>query len=262
MEAFYFGESKSLFGVYHAPYAARDRRSGVVICNPLGQEYIRSHRSLRQLAVKLADFGFHVLRFDFFGTGDSAGELEAGNVQHWVQDIAAAVEELKDYSDIQQISMIGLRLGAALSVLCNDAANTIERAVLWDPVVDGEMYLQEVTTFHQQWLKDLLPKPPEEIAYSEQLEILGFPFSKSMYNSIKNIDLLNVEAKPANRILLIESDAVEANNRLKMRFESQGASCTLQHVPNSKVWRKGEELNSVLMPNETLNAIINWIGSS
>ena len=50
MDCFYFGDrATQLFGAYHAPPAAADRRQAVLICPPIGQAYLRAHRSLRRL---------------------------------------------------------------------------------------------------------------------------------------------------------------------------------------------------------------------
>ena len=48
------------------------RQSAIVLCQPLGHGYLRAHRAFRNLAVSLASQGFHVLRFDYYGCGDSA----------------------------------------------------------------------------------------------------------------------------------------------------------------------------------------------
>ena len=44
-----------LYGVYHSPPPAKQlARRAVVICSPLGQEYIRSHWACKLLAKQLA----------------------------------------------------------------------------------------------------------------------------------------------------------------------------------------------------------------
>ena len=68
---FFGAASRSLFGWYHAPAEPR-RATGVVICNPIGDDDVRAHRPLRHLAERLARAGLAVLRFDFDGTGDSS----------------------------------------------------------------------------------------------------------------------------------------------------------------------------------------------
>ena len=75
IEPFYFGtSSKPLFGCYHVPQSALRRDCGVLFCAPMGSEYVRFHRAYRQLADRLAKAGFPVLRFDFYGCGDSSGD--------------------------------------------------------------------------------------------------------------------------------------------------------------------------------------------
>src|SRR5687768_16729988 len=115
MNPFYFGSSqRPLYGVYHPSKGRTARPVGVVLCYPLGQEYMRAHRAFRQLATLLTKNGFPVLRFDYAGTGDSAGDGSAGSVATWVEDIGAAIDELKDTAGVSRVSLVGLRAGGAL----------------------------------------------------------------------------------------------------------------------------------------------------
>src|SRR5918992_3821916 len=114
MNPFFFGSSQQpLYGVYHPPKARVPRRIGVVLCYPLWQEYMRAHRAFRQLAILLAKAGFPVLRFDYFGTGDSGGDSESGDVAQWTADVCTAIDELKDTAGVRSVSLVGLRVGAA-----------------------------------------------------------------------------------------------------------------------------------------------------
>ena len=51
---------------------------------------------MRRLANMLAAVGCHVLRFDYFGTGDSMGTAHEVTRRGWEQDIETAIEELQD----------------------------------------------------------------------------------------------------------------------------------------------------------------------
>ena len=51
---------------------------GVVLCQPFGREAMWVHKGWRVFAEALADSGAPTLRFDYAGTGDSAGESEDG----------------------------------------------------------------------------------------------------------------------------------------------------------------------------------------
>ena len=73
---------------------------------------MRTHWAFRKLAGFLAREGFHVLRFDYYGTGDSAGDYHESNIGQWLADIHEAADELKDRADVRDISVVGLQCGA------------------------------------------------------------------------------------------------------------------------------------------------------
>src|SRR5438093_192655 len=110
IEPFYFGKSpKSLFGCYHTPQASCYRECGVVLCSPMGEEYIRFHRAFRHLAGRLVAVGFPVLRFDFYGCGDSAGACTQGTLGQWCTDITTAMHEMRRRGGVQKVCLVGLR---------------------------------------------------------------------------------------------------------------------------------------------------------
>jgi pimeloyl-ACP methyl ester carboxylesterase len=110
-----------------------------VLCQPWGDEYIYAHRSMRQLASRLSDCGFDTLRFDYFGTGDSAGEEWDADVAGMQADVVTAIETVTDLAATQKVTLIGLRVGA--NVAAGTAAGcpqAIEALVLWDPILPGD----------------------------------------------------------------------------------------------------------------------------
>jgi predicted alpha/beta hydrolase len=107
--------SRQLFGLFHAP--ERDSQMAVLVCAPFGQEAIRSHRLFRVLSDRLARTGVAVLRFDYFGSGDSPGDDEDGELEGWRRDIGTAHEELRRRVGSRRIVWLGARLGGAMAVL-------------------------------------------------------------------------------------------------------------------------------------------------
>jgi alpha/beta superfamily hydrolase len=71
---------------------------------------------MRLLAKQLSDAGLHVLRFDYHGTGDSSGEVGAGQFDVWVNDVALAADELLEISGVDSLTVVGLRTGAQLAI--------------------------------------------------------------------------------------------------------------------------------------------------
>ena len=130
---FFHTAAEPLFGIYHPPAASRSPEQGVVLCAPVGHEYQRTHWCFRLLADDLCRAGLHVLRFDYSGTGDSWGAFEQATAERWIDDIRVAIVELRDTSGVERVSLVGLRVGAALA---RAAANgeEVHRIIEWEPV--------------------------------------------------------------------------------------------------------------------------------
>lgn len=134
MIPYYFGSSgRRLFGCYHPPLVG-GKRLGIVLCNPLGPEYFPAHRTVRFLARMLAERGIHVLRFDYYGTGDSDGTEVVANTESYVSDVAVALEELREASGVASVGLLGIRGGAEVAARASETDEGMARLVLWDPV--------------------------------------------------------------------------------------------------------------------------------
>ena len=137
MNPLYLGTAnRRIFGI-HDPAAAQEGRArAALLCHPLGTEYIYAHRSMRQLAAKLASSGFHTLRFDYFGTGDSGGEETDTDSAGRQADVETVLETLKDISQASKVTLIGLRAGANIAArLAISAPSEIDSLVMWDPIL-------------------------------------------------------------------------------------------------------------------------------
>ena len=186
-QALYFGHpSRPLFGWYHPPVASGGR--AVVLCNPLGLDATRAHWSYRHLAERLAAAGFDVLRFDWYGTGDSAGGgSEPDEVPGWLDDLGQAIEELKQRAGVARVHLIGLRAGATLAAQVAAARDDIETTVLWTPALTGGAWVAEMAKLHKLYLR-IVPQidPPEPGGE----ELLGSFASAATIAELGRIDLL------------------------------------------------------------------------
>lgn len=115
MEPVVFGDGAPLSGVLTRPREARE--PGVVICAPLGHPNVCSYRPLRTLAERVAEHGFPVLRFDWAGTGDSADiDSVADHAAEWMSAICQAVATVRERTGVEDVSLVGLRVGALLAM--------------------------------------------------------------------------------------------------------------------------------------------------
>jgi len=185
----YFESSGArLFGMYHTAARSPARRSAVVICAPFGHEYIRAHRSLRQLAAALSDRGHHVLRFDYFGCGDSSGDVADADVGQWLGDITAAIDELKAIARASRVCLVGLRLGATLAAEAASGRDDVDAVFLWDPVADGAAFISQLEDLQRRWLRGR-PGSHAFARAAEVTELIGFALSPRMRRSIASLQL-------------------------------------------------------------------------
>ena len=134
---FFFGPDAGLFGMYHAPEG--QRRSALLMCPPLGQDLMRCHRLYRQLAQAVAARGVAVLRFDYHGTGDSAGDSAEVDWTRCVADTVTAATALRARSGVERVVAFGARLGASVALSATDAR--FAEVIAWDAVFDGQAYM-------------------------------------------------------------------------------------------------------------------------
>lgn len=182
-----------------------------MICNPWGAEHINAHRALRQLSRRLSGVGLHVLRFDYFGAGDSAGDMTQTDLPGWENDIKSAIAELESITGSTRVRLIGLRLGATLAaqvaVSLDPGVNSL---VLWDPVVDGRAYLDElyaasrvVPTPDGQLVSRPLVSRPQDLGGGH--EILGFPLTAGMARELTELNLVELTPDLLRRTLVVLS---------------------------------------------------------
>ena len=145
--AFYLNDDgRSLFAWLHTHRSEECFDHGVVICSPIGFEQLHAHRGLRHLADQLAHHQIPALRFDWHGTGDSAGDdSDPNRLTAWRANVHAAVSWMKTRCGCRQVSIVGLRMGATIASLSLNDAMDIENLVLWDPVTTGRSYVREMT---------------------------------------------------------------------------------------------------------------------
>jgi pimeloyl-ACP methyl ester carboxylesterase len=260
MQPFYFGTSqKQLFGVYHPPGTKAARQQAIVLCQPLGHEYLRAHRAFRNLAVSLASQGLHVLRFDYYGCGDSGGDGEQATVEQCLSDLASAVDEVKDTAGVAKVSLIGLRFGATLAALTASRRQDIDRVVLWDPVPDGRSYLEDVRDLHDNWLHDRMGTAAS--ADPARVELLGFPVTDAIREQFHAVTLMPFPALRAREVWLMVSEEQTRYQTLRSSIEAAGVSVTYGVVPGDGDWQRLDSVHQTLLPHAMVRAIMSAMAS-
>lgn len=256
MEPYYLGEAnKRLFAVYHAPYSQRSRNVGVILCYPFGQEYIWSHRALVRLAIGLASKGFHALRFDFYGCGDSEGNLDEVSIKYWINNIHTAINEIKKKCYVDQICLVGLRLGATLSALYASEDGSTDGLILWNPIIKGMDYIKELKRHHRI---SLLTTFAEKKKNNDHLfESEGFPIPIRLLSELESIDLIELKPMGKSKVLLLDKEVSSNIQQLRLHFSRLNTNVKIENTLNNQFWWLRADKSMV--PIQEIDTIIKWI---
>ena len=253
-----------LLGLHQRPFGGKDRRACCVLCNPFGQEAVRAHRVFRTLADQLARSGFHVLRFDYYGTGDSAGEDEAGSLSTWTDDVLRANDEIARRSGLAQVTWFGLRLGATLAALAARAAARSPTAlVLWDPVLDGATYLAELADAHVAARREAFgmrwgaeSRVRELVAEEAKTEVLGYPLTPDLKAQLGALSPASLRGARAGRVTLVGASAGDGLTALRDQLAGAGVRASIQTIGSAITWLTNDMLNDSTIPQDDLRTLV------
>lgn len=201
------GRGNRLWGFLHLP-DGQQKDTGFVMCNPFGEERVFAYRLLVNFARKLKDLGYPVMRFDYYGYGDSDGDFSEATVETRLQDIVTTVNYFKDKIKLEKIGLLGLRLGGDWALLsARLLKDMLYYIIAWEPLIDIEKYLKQalrmaITTqtvlfkkvgmTREQIIEKILKGEPA-IYEGFRLDVIeGYPITKEFY-----IQAINVNHKEA-----------------------------------------------------------------
>jgi pimeloyl-ACP methyl ester carboxylesterase len=258
-EPYFFGpRGAELFGVYDAPQTSVDRDLAVVICPPFSREYLLAHRALRQLAARLSRSGFHVLRFDFRGCGDSSGAPDEQDLDGWIADVGQAAESLLDRSGLDKVALVGLRLGGLLALLGARRRTDVEAVALWEPVLDGRAYVAEVlaATQAERRAKDVEETP---VGADGVVDAQGFAMGAGLRQGLEKVSW-TFERRPARRVLLLRDAPGAEDDGVVESLARAGAAVTRQDIPRLRIWIEDDDDEArALVPSQALERIVEWL---
>jgi pimeloyl-ACP methyl ester carboxylesterase len=251
--AFFFTRGgESLFGLLHAPVGAISP-TAFVMSHPFGEEKLWSHRVFVTFARALAQRGHAVLRFDYFGAGDSSGRTSDSSLETHLSDLGAAVETLlARQPGVERVGLVGLRLGASIAALFAERGGHARLAgaplILWDPVVDGENYFQELLRSNLSTQLAVYGKVREDrevlserIRGGGTVNVDGYDIGQALFESCGRKDLLSA-AKPAHAgpVLVTQIAAgASAKDREDLRVLAQAyPRGTFQRSTEQPFWRE------------------------
>lgn len=191
---FLAGEHGALFCINLYPTHTAPK-AGILYLHPFAEEMHKSRRMAALQARRFAAEGYAVLQVDLTGCGDSACDFGDATWETWLADARRAHAWLLAKTT-GPIILWGLRTGASLAVELASVLPDIERLLLWQPVVNGEQYLNQFLRIKlasemlsggqaQSGTKDLRVK----LEAGEGIEVGGYMLGATMARDLARLKL-------------------------------------------------------------------------
>jgi hypothetical protein len=164
----------------------------------------------------VASIGFHVLRFDFIGFGESDGEMESVTLDSELQDGQAVISKMEKLGHKSGIILIGHSFGSNLSLLLAERRRSVVKALCISPVYEKNS--------ENKYLD------PDQIS---RLKETGLVSRKGFIVNRKFIDALN-EAPGFNGENKIEIPVTIIRGTLDEFYTTRRVSKVIRKFPN---WR-------------------------
>jgi alpha/beta superfamily hydrolase len=240
-EFFYFKNisGKNLFGAIHYPEEKSSK--GILICHPLFEEKLHVHRVLVDFSRLLSSAGFNVMRFDYFGEGDSDGQFEEATVESRLSDINSALDTFKKKTPIRKIALLGVRFGATLASLYAETEKEINVLVLWAPILRGKDYLRQLLRMnltHQVVVYKKVVRTREDLIRGldegKKVNVEGYEITREFYQKVSGVDLLSSDKSFKGNTLLLQFSQNSPETNLDLdKLKNLYAKCNHSEVLKS-----------------------------
>jgi exosortase A-associated hydrolase 2 len=234
--------------LYHP--AAGAPHTALLYVAPFGEEMNRTRRAAALQARALAAQGCAVLQVDLYGCGDSDGEFGQAGWDIWKHDLALAHAWLATRTG-REVGLWGVRLGALLALdYARTAALPVARFVLWQPVLRGAVYLNQLLRL--RLAGDMLSgaqgadsRGLREALRSQAQEIGGYEISPALADAIEALDAGSFDppAAPLHWFEVVAAPGRPAPPpalQLADSWRARGAQVTLHAVHDQPCWATSE----------------------
>ncbi|MCC2955042.1 hydrolase 2, exosortase A system-associated [Massilia sp. IC2-477] len=249
--------------VYHP--AQGGARAALLYVPPFGEEMNRSRRAASVAARALAAQGCAVLQLDLHGSGDSDGEFGEARWDTWKADLALGHAWLAERTQCTP-GLWGVRLGALLALdYARAAAVPVERFVLWQPVLRGAVYLNQL--LRMRMASEMLAgeggrdsRRLRESLRVEAQEIGGYMLAPALADAIEAADAgaFATPAAPLHWLEVVPAAGRPVPQPAQQQawiWRAQGATVELQAVHDEACWSMAETAECPQLRAATLAAL-------
>jgi exosortase A-associated hydrolase 2 len=239
-------DGERIFAGLHLPQAGPAGR-GVVMCHPLGEEKLWSHRVFVSFARDLAAAGFAVMRFDCRGEGDSDREFEQSDLESRIQDASRAVDALHELQpSVSDVTLLGLRLGGSVAAATAARRADIARLLLWDPVADGDSYMQSFLRLNLMYQMSIHRRVVENrdalvarLGKGETVNIEGYELADPLFRQVSAFRLRDTLPAFNGETVIVQINQGDAPPKPDLMELCEGnPRCRLESAQEEPFWKE------------------------
>jgi dienelactone hydrolase len=173
-------EGQQMVGLWHQP-KGRGPQPTVLLFHGFTGNSHETHRVFVDTARALAGLGIGAIRFDFRGSGNSAGSFADMTFSSEMKDAAAALRWLRRQPGIDRsrIGLLGLSMGGLVTLRTLARDHAIKAAVVWNPAVRPDVF-------------QFSPAQKKQLAKTGLADWGGWPVSKKFFDEYRTMNPIPV----------------------------------------------------------------------
>ena len=251
-EAIYFGPAgASLFGWLHRTTTGAPSASVAIICPPIGFDAVCTFRSMRVTAAALANAGIPTLRFDYYGTGNSAGDpRDPAQWDRWLASVSEAIEAARSHTSAPRVALIGVRAGALIAATAAANRREVTDLVMWAPPRSGRHFVRELQALGR--LTNGMDEQPGDI-----FEAAGFPMTEETAVDLSRVGPAVASNLKGRRVLVVGRDDFQDDPVWPDHLTAAGADVTTERIAGTSGMLV--EPMSAKPPFDLIARIVEWV---
>jgi exosortase A-associated hydrolase 2 len=247
----FVGDAHPAFFLQFRPTSAP--RAHLLYLPPFAEEMNRCRSVVAEQARWFARHGLSCTLLDYFGSGESSGDLNQASLPIWRQNIDDLCQQLLQHNQVP-LYLWGCRLGALMAMdYLSRTPGAVDKLLLWQPVLSGSLF---VTQILRQRMASRMQKGDKAescvdmrgvLAAGRSLDVAGYRIGGDLVSAI---DRLEVESmlqadRPEHQldIFWLEHRSESApfpgtrTRRAITRLEQAGARIDLRGFTSDPVWQ-------------------------
>lgn len=232
-------------------WGSRKSPTGVIIVDAFGIEALATDLALNALASALVGDGHLVLRYSAPGAGDSS-DLDSAESFLTPANLAlnAAIDLLRN-DGVQQIALVGIRVGAAIAAQVASERGDVANLVLWAPT-SGRLFARE---FKLLGSSSVAAGPDHAETF---VEAGGFSMNQATRDDFGKLDPASLSVSPAPHLLILDREDFGLPTKTVSALRTLNPNLIHEFDTEYQILRP-EDPEYGDVPRVTIGRIVEWL---